>query len=144
MQVEQAIFAILSEDINVSSMVMSRIYPVSMNQSTLYPAIAYSVDRGEYPFYLKGGLGVVSLRVRVLSACRKEEGGGPIAIQLDQYVRLALSAVHDQDIASTESPSNVLHVQGIFPMTKRERYHDQSETFQVLSDFDVWAEEPIP
>lgn len=144
MLVQEAIRRYLLANVNLSAQVGTRIYPGFLSQGVTYPAIAYRrFDKNivENLDEENGGhAGLALFQFRFFSTTDKAHGGYDTANQVDELIRLAIQGFKGSVTYNAET----VEIQGIFHRFTGDGYDDETETFQVISDYDVWAEETKP
>lgn len=144
MFVEQAIFQLLREDARVSGIVGAHVFPGAMPQSAAFPAVVYRVlaREGVERLEPRGSSGLVRTRIRTFSTTH---GNGTYAAakELSDAVRLCLSGFVGTLVDGT-APDSSITIQGIATLSTFDLYESQTQTHQVLLDFDVWATETQP
>ncbi len=146
MLVEEAIFQLLTQDMDVAALIGTRIYAGLLPETVVYPAVAFrliqhaDVERLEAP----GVNGLERSRIRFFSTARRvdETRAYAIAKGLDRAIRKALLGVDQTITDTTKSPQESLRLQGVFQESSHDLYDDETQTHQVISDFDVWSEDP--
>src|SRR6185369_7000841 len=113
MQVEEALFRILSGNAGVSALVVDRIYPGVLTQKVVYPAIAYRLVRREiFPVMDDpGASGLGSSRLRTFSTAHGPDKYGQ-AKDIDAAVYAALQGFRGV-VSDGQSPPAELEIQGI-------------------------------
>jgi len=154
MLVAQAIFKILSTNAALIAIVDDRIYPGKLPQDVgghyAYPAIVFRrIERSSLPILnngepgeSRGSSGLQQNRWRFFSI-----GLEPTYSKqsiLDDAIRLCLEGFQGTVTDETVSPVESIEIQGIFPLTSVDFNDDKTATFQVISDYDVWAGEQQP
>lgn len=155
MIVAQALFKLLSTNAALIALVDDRIYPGKLPQDLgrdryQYPAIVFRrVERLSLPILdagstgqPRGSSGLQQSRWRFFSVGL--EPTYSVQAQLDEVIRLCLDGFQGVVIDDTVSPVESIEIQGIFPLTSTDFNDDKTATFQVISDYDVWAEEQKP
>lgn len=149
MFLEEAIKKILAANQGVTTLVQGRVYPGTLPQTCQYPAIAYRVVYREHVEHIEGesgqprassGLGMS--RIRFFSAA-KGPGSYGEAKRLDRAIRLAIQG-YQAIVTSDDSPIDTIDIQGISAKTTFDAYDDKTQTYQTISDFEAWSNEPQP
>ncbi len=118
-----------------------------LKQTTNYPAVAYRKVSHETQPRLneRGHSGLAMSRFRFFSTANLASGFGyDLATQLDEAIRLCLHGFKGTVTDDSISPPATLEVFGIFQASSFDFYDDPTQTYQVISDYDVWAEETQP
>lgn len=140
MQVEKALFRILSGAAGVAALVGNRIYPGVLTQNVVYPAIAYRlVQRENLPVMEDPGASdLIRSQFRIFSTAhgpdRYEE-----AKAIDAAVYAALQGYRGI-VSDGLSPADELEIQGAFLETTFDGYDDRTQAHQVISDFTIWSQ----
>jgi hypothetical protein len=154
MIVAQALFKILSTNTTLIALVGDRIYPGKLPQDVgggyTYPAIVFRrVERSSLPILnpgepgeSRGSSGLQENRWRFFSIGL--EPTYSVQARLDEAIRLCLEGFQGVVTDETISPVESIEIQGIFPLTSVDFNDDKTATFQVISDYDVWAGEQQP
>jgi hypothetical protein len=142
--VEQAIFQLLSESADVSAFVGTRIYPSILPQDVTYPAIAYRLAgyEGVERLEPRGVSGLARHRIRTFATVQGI-GNYETAKELQDAIRLCLSGFQGTCIDGA-SPDDSIDVRGISIVTAYDFYEPDTETHQVIADWDVWTSETQP
>lgn len=142
----EALYLHLTADAALVAEIDTRIFPGFLAQKTLYPAVAYR-EVGRTPLERmeeRGHAGMSQYRFRFFSTTNMANGGYDTAKQVDELIRLALHGFKGEVTDLTSSPVETFYIDGIFHRGTVDGYHDETETYQVISDYDVWAEEVQP
>lgn len=144
MFIHEAIRLKLLADAGVSA-ITTRIYPGVLSQSVTYPAIAYRITGKDPVLKLeeRGRNGLARFSIRFFSTTDRAHGGYDTAKNLDDAIRLCLEGFRGS-ISNDDSPIETVEIDGIFHSNTFDGYEDRTETFQVLTEYDVWAEEEKP
>lgn len=142
MNVQEALYLRMTADAGVSAIATGGIWNGVLSQDALYPAIAYRRMDKETPLRLesRGHSGIAGHRFRFYSAAQQQDD----ATELDEALRLCLHGFSGTITNTDLSPDESLDIQGIFQTNTFDFYDDPTQTYQVISDYDVWAEEPRP
>lgn len=146
MFVEDALKKILSDSADVSALVDNRIIPGTLEQVTVYPAVAYrkfDEDReptldsprtgppvAQFVFFAVVKKGNYTYNGQTVSARR-------LASQVEKAIRARLQGFKDVVIVDALSPPEMMDVQGIFFVRSADTYDDRTETYQYASVYDV-------
>lgn len=143
MDVREAIKRLLAADAGVSALVSNRIYPGTLPQSASYPAITYRVVRRTDPIKLNPSATskIAVYGMRFFVAIKSTSPAQAIAVS--NAIAQCLTGYKDT-VTDGESPADTCYIDGIFPITGFDFYDDPTQTHQVMSEFDVWAETPEP
>ena len=150
MLLHEALRIRLKADVAVAALVEDRIYGAVAAQSTAFPALVYRLINKDPVRRMnrRGHSGLCRYRFRFLSACDKEAGGAigayATAKAVDEAVRLCLEGFQGTITKTTVSPEESVIVNGIFQRNSNDAYEDKSQTYHVISDYDVWAVEQQP
>lgn len=123
----------------------TRIYHPILPQLVTYPAIAFrraslnQEDNIDSSAGVKSSPGMAQHRFRVFSTAKGATATDD-AEALDEKVRLALQGYK----GTVSNGGDSLVIDGIFPRFSFDFYDDPTQTHQVISDFEVWAEQPRP
>jgi hypothetical protein len=141
---EAALRTLLGDDNGVSNIVGSRIFPGVLPQTVQYPAMAYRLVSREHERRLepRGSSGLARSRFRFFSTAKGATAYAD-AKRLDEALRLCLDGYHGV-VSDDQSPASTLRIHGAFAQTTFDQYDDKTQTHQVLTDYDVWAEETQP
>lgn len=142
--VEEALQIVLRANTGLMALVGGRIMPGVLSQSTTYPAIAYRLVDREHFTHMSGRIstGLVRSGFRFFSAAKGTTAYADTK-RVNEALRLCLMGFHGT-VANQASPVVTLDIQNIEPAGTREFYDDPTQTWQVQSDYDVWASEQIP
>lgn len=142
--VEEALQIILRANAGLTALVGTRITPGVLSQSSAYPAIAYRLVDRDHATHLSGraSTGLARSGFRFFSASKGATAYSDTK-RVNEALRLALMGFSGT-VQSAASPPLTLHIQRIEPTGTREFYDDPTQTWQVQSDYDVWASEQIP
>lgn len=145
MFVHEALRLRLIADTDVAA-ISTRFYPGFLTQDVTYPAVAYRLVSKDTPTRLdtRGHCGLAQFRLRFYSTTDKAHGGYDSAKNLDDAIRLCLQGFAGTITDATVSPVETLDIEGIFHDNTVDGYEDQTQTYQVISDYLVWAEETSP
>ncbi len=136
----------LIADTAVSALISSRIFAGVLKQGVAYPAVAYrqigadSVERLEE----RGHSGLANFRYRFFSTTNLASGGYDTAKDVAEAIRLSLQGFSGTITDSSVSPIETINIEGIFHRFTLDGYDDSTQTYQVISDYDVWASEVQP
>lgn len=144
MLIGQALGLILSGSGAVNAFVNGRIYEPVLPQkvaagSTQYPAIAYRQNDDEHVDLLHSPMSALTKTEYVIFSVSKGPGNLSEARRLNQAIRDLLEGFQGTVTDGTVSPVETLEVQGIFPGTSRDAYDDQTQTHQVITQYEIWA-----
>jgi hypothetical protein len=140
----------LLADAAVAALIDDRLYGVVAAQSTLYPATAYRLLQKEPVRSLnkRGHSGLCRYRFRFVTACDKASGGADggysTAKAVDEAIRLSLEGFQGTITNTNVSPAESVIVNSIFHRKSEDGYEDKSQTYHVITDYDVWAVEQKP
>lgn len=130
----------------MSSVATGGVWAGVLKQTVNYPAVAYRRVSHETAERLesRGHSGIALHRFRFFSTCNLAAGGYDLAKSLDEKIRLSLHGYAGVVTDDSISPPSTLYVNGIFQQSSFDMYDDPTQTYQVISDYDVWAEEVQP
>lgn len=145
MLVNEAIYIRLADDADVSALAVGGIWAGFLKQTTSYPAVAYR--KVSYAPVLRlesrGHAGLASFRFRFFSTANLAAGGYDAAAALDEAIRISLHGFKDT-VTNDESPPETFNILGIFPESSFDMYDDPSQTYQVITDFEIWGQQVQP
>lgn len=142
--IEEALQITLRGNAGLTALVGTRIVQGVLLQTTTFPAIAYRlVDRESFT-HLGGrtSTGLARSTFRFFST-GKGASAYSDAKRVNEALRLCLFGFRGT-VSNTASPVVTLDIQNIEPGRTDEFYDDPTQTWQVRSDYDVWASEQIP
>lgn len=148
MLINEAIRRHLIANAALVAVVGQRIYPNKLSQGVTYPAIAYRRAGKTTVEHLEedngGHAGLAQFRIRFFSTTTQANGGSDTAFEVDELLRLAMQGFRGTVTDLTASPVETLEINTILHQTTFDGYDDETQTYQVISDYDVWAEEATP
>lgn len=146
MLVQEALYIHLTADAAVSAACPGGIHAGILTQTVTYPAAAYRKVSREQVGRIedRGHSGLALQRFRFFSTCNLAEGGYDACKALDEAIRLSLQGYRGTVTDTSVSPNQTLELFGIFQQSSFDMYDDPTQTFQVITDYDVWAEELQP
>src|SRR5262245_41354471 len=117
-----------------------------MAQTATFPALVYKLIDREHPPRLeqRASSGLARSRFRLFSTAKGHPAASSAygdAKRVDEALRLALAGYRG---VVTNTGGNALFVNGVFPGNSIEFYDDPTQTWQVASEFDFWAQEALP
>ncbi len=136
----------LINDAAVSTLIGTRIFAGVLKQGVTYPAVAYrqigadSIERLEE----RGHSGLAQYRYRFFSTTTLANGGYDTAKDVAEAIRLCIQGFSGVITDSSVSPIETLNIQGVFHRFTLDGYDDSTQTYQVISDYEVWAAEVQP
>lgn len=139
LDVEEAIFVLLSTDAGVTGMIGQRIYAPVLPQTAIYPAFSFRCEEEETITALDGSLGLCKSLIRVFCASKASAAD---ARALARLVKLAL-VDYSGTVDDGQSPPDTLVIQNIEAVGRFSGFDDRTQTRQVIRDFLVTHEEPI-
>lgn len=142
--VEEALSIVLRGNAGLVALVSTRITPGVLTQTSLYPALVYRLVDREHFTHLEGrtATGLARSTFRFFST-GKGANAYSDAKRVNEALRLCLFGFRGT-VSNTASPVVTLDIQNIEPGRTDEFYDDPTQTWQVRSDYDVWASEAIP
>lgn len=152
LDVEVALQIILRADAGVTALVSTRITAGVLGQSTVFPAIAFRLSARDFSGVISGSdtesgtvLALATSRYQFFSTARGPAAGSTYgeAKRIDRALRNCLAGFSGT-VANSSSPPDTLDIQYILPAMTREFYDDTTQTWQVQSDFQVWAPVILP
>jgi hypothetical protein len=126
---EEAIFALLSNDSDVTDIVGTRIYPVITPEEGQYPALSYFRVDGPREHVLEGPAGLARPRIQV-DAWANDSATARAAIA-------AVISALDGFIGNAGG----VRVAGVIALGDHDLYEPRTKTFHVAADFLVMHEE---
>jgi hypothetical protein len=140
--VEEALSLVLRANAELVALVAGRIYPNVLPQVVTYPAISYRLVSRRHIDQLsnRGSTGLASSRFRFFST---SDTGYAQVKRVAEALRLCLQGYRGT-VSDGGSPAITLYIQNIEPMLAFDFYDDPTQTHQVISDFEVWAQEQQP
>lgn len=134
---EDALYAILTGDAQVSGLVSTRIYPHRAPQRPVYPLIIYRRIGGEHGQHMVGGTGEASTRIEIVSWAEKSSS----AMVLAEHVRDALQG-YTGTIGGVDVDAVILDGDS----TDSEQLATGREQFvyNVSQEYTFWCAESIP
>jgi hypothetical protein len=144
--VEAALYKILNTNSGVNAIVAGEIYPGVLDQTAGYPAIAYRVvSRERYDVLGQRGDGIAKTRFRIFSAMQGNDSNSYRTVKnLDEAIRLALQGYAGTVQDLTVSPIESIVIQYARPESTLDFYDDETQTWQVATDYEFWSDDPIP
>lgn len=131
---ENALFAYLSTDPQLSSLVEDRIFPIRMPEGTVLPAVTYArVSSSRTYFYEKFEDTDPFTRVRVQFNCWSNIADQ--AMEVGEAVLLALSG-YDGDMAGQLIGSS-------FNVLEQDQYEGDAKLFRRILDFHIMYEDDL-
>lgn len=127
--IEEAIYAKLNGDVNISALVSTRIYPLKMPDKTPMPAITYFRVSGPRVEHFQGSstLAHPLYQIDAWGKTLRE------VINLSSKIRNAL-----QGYAGTIAS---VRIQGILFENDTDLYEEDTETYHRAMDFRIWYDE---
>lgn len=140
MYAHEAIRLRLRADAGVSA-ITTRIYKGVLTQSVTYPAVAYRGTDEEAQRRLETFTsgGISRLELRFFSTTNLANGGADRAYALDRAIKASLEGFSGTITDTSVTPNESVSIQGIFHQRTFEAYDDKSQTYQVITDYEVWA-----
>ncbi len=147
MLAKDAIYILLTENAGVAALAIGGVRAGILDQTTTYPAIAFR--RISYQrvgrLQKRGHSGLAKYVFRFFATANLAAGGYDAAMNLHEAIRLCLDGYEGEVINSSASPAESLDIDGIFPEGSLfDFYDDPTQTYQVVSDFEVWGPELQP
>lgn len=146
MRLEDAIYKILAANAGVSALVGTRIYEGVPVQSASYPLISFRRDQREADGLLTGKFTAGPPKYRIAIYCAaKGTDGSKKSKNVADAVRVCLQGYSGVETDTLASPVTTITIHRIWPGLHTELpYVDQTQTYEFLSEFDVWASEAQP
>lgn len=142
MFVGEALKKILSDSASVSALVGNRIIPGTIEQTTVWPAVAFRrVDEIREPTLDSPSTEPPMSRFVFFSVVKQGVYSGVsarrLASQVDKAMRDALLGFSGTVVVDALSPPDSMIVQGIFFVRSVDTYDDKTQTYQYASVYDV-------
>lgn len=142
MFIEEALKQILSDSASVSALVGTRIIPGVVEQTTVWPAVAYRrVDEEREPTLDSPATTAPVARFVFFSVVKRGTYNGVSARRLaslvDKAIRQRLLGFSGDVVVDALSPPESMEVQGIFFVHAADTYDDKTESYQYATVYDV-------
>lgn len=146
MNVETAVYRLLTQDSGVSGIVSSRVFGGVLKQDVVYPAIAYRPSGPRRVLrVMEGGCALFSQQMAVFSVTDDAHGAFKTSVLLDEAVFAALDEFSGT-VSDGGSPEDTLEIQAIFSGHVAHEYQHRDlggkRLHEFLTEFDVHYIDP--
>lgn len=119
--------------------ITTRIYPMVLSQDAVYPAIAYRLDNQDELLKLdsEGHTDLVAHRFLFFSTTDQAHGGYDTARDLASAIRSCLGGFVGS--VTNSAATATYNINGIFHIFTRGGYEDKTQTYQFISEYQVWG-----
>lgn len=145
MLLKQAIYQLLANNAGVNAVAVARIYPGTLPQTVVYPAIAYRkiIPRPPDPILSSKTTGPTESHFIFYSVAQGTVGA-KTAERLSEAVRLCLQGYSGLVTLTDSSPVETFQIHGIFWQGDEDAYDDKTQTHQVASVYSIHHAQEIP
>ena len=141
MLVEQAIAQLLNDSTGVQALADDRIFsPIIKPGMNTYPAVAVRTSSRRHEEVLDGPAGLRTTTFQTYSVSKHDFSAAKL---LDEAIRQTLHGYRGT-VTSDDSPSESINIQGIFAGSSFDGYDETTQTYQVVSLYEVTAGEVVP
>ena len=122
----------LSEDVNITAITATRLYPKVLPQPAVLPAIIYNVISDVPSDDISGNAGLYRAIVQIDSYAKNAID----AIRLDDFVRLSLQGYRGMNLS--------VNIRGIHHLQSMDDFEAEVSDYKQISRFGVWYKRENP
>jgi predicted PurR-regulated permease PerM len=132
MLIEEALVAYLISYNGLSALVASRVYPLTVPQSSILPALAYQTISTDRLHAFQQDTGLASKMIQISSWAESLKDAKSVAAQ----VRAAL-----QNYSGVMGGTGGVKIDAVLIENELDDYNEQSDSYAVIQEYEIWYQE---